>query len=70
MAILNQPSSSLRMKTLTKSSVSFKVVVDEAELCGMMLASRNQAVRTKLSRHSRLLTDIISQILAPKSCRI
>jgi hypothetical protein len=32
MAILNQLSSSLRMKTLKKSSVSFKVVIDEAEL--------------------------------------
>jgi len=63
MAMLNQPSSSLRMKTLKKSSVSFKVVVDEAELCGMLLASRNQAVNTELSR---LLTDVISQILAPR----
>jgi hypothetical protein len=52
------------MKTLTKSSVSFKVVVDEAELCRMLLASRNQAVKTKPSRHSSLMIDIIPQIFS------
>jgi flagellar basal body-associated protein FliL len=49
------------MKTLTKS---FKVVV------GMLLASRNQAVKTKLGRHSRLLTDVICQILAHKGSTV